>query len=171
MAVLLDVHRHPFEPHDGREDPFELAVDLAFSMTRCAVGAGREVSLLINAGGQTSSYTDPHTITDVLTGLPACAAYPGCAAAPSLRAMVQRALASTADIGGLTVIVSTALDAATVVSPLAGRAAGPTPRLVLFQVLTSPSGRGEVLDRGGLRVIRVTSLAEAAQAWAWELTP
>jgi uncharacterized protein (DUF58 family) len=172
MAVLLDVHRHPFEPQDGREDPFELAVDLTFSMTRCAVKAGLGVSLFTNAGGLTNVYADPHTITDVLTGLPACGAYPGCSAAPSLRAMVGHALESRAvDAGGRTVIVSTALDAATVVSPLAGPTVGPIPRLVLFQVLTSPSHRAGVLDRGGLRVITVTSLAEAAQAWAREFTP
>jgi hypothetical protein len=171
-AVLLDVHRHPFHADDTRDDPFELAVDLAFSLIRSAALAGREVSLGTNADSDTGWHRDLPTITEVLTSVRACVAYPGCAAAPSLRDMVQRhqqlgGYGSGVDSEGSTVIVSTAPDAASVVAPVAGAGS----RLVLFQVTTSRTGRRATKDLGGLRVIGVTSLAEAAQAWAEEVAP
>jgi hypothetical protein len=175
-TVLLDVHRHPFDADHARDDPFELAVDLAYSLVRSAALAGLEVGLRTNAAGDIGWQRDLPTITEVLTGVQACVAYPGCAAAPSLRAMVQRHQGlgghgsgdtDGSDAQGSTVIVSTAPDAAAVVAPFAG-GDGAGSRPMLFQVTTSRTGRRCAQDRGGLRVIEVTSLAEAAQAWAEE---
>jgi hypothetical protein len=166
MSILLDVHRHPFDPGDGREDPFELAVDLSFSLARSAAAAAAGVSVLTNAPQHPDWYADAESITDVLTSVRACTAYPGCAAAPSLRSMVQRRYhepAAHAVHGGLTVIVSTAADAATVLSPLADQIGSPAGELVLPR---AGSPRTAAAHRGPLRVLEVSSLDDAAQTWA-----
>lgn len=173
-TVLLDVHRHPFDPATGRDDPFELAVDVTFSLLRSATLAGLEVSLLTNAAADAGPYRDLTTITEVLTGVRPCAAYPGCAAAPALRALVRRhdlagghpgGRSAGVAVEGGTVVVSTAPDAATVLAPLATAATGSRP--ILFQVNTLGPDRRR--DRSGVRVLEVSSLGGAARAWAEEM--